>query len=71
MSSLAIELPKEINRVRELQDEFKSMRGMPNVMVEPQIAMMEGAITAAINASSSGDVIAMLRAYENLKGYES
>ncbi len=71
MGSLATELPNEINRVRKLQDEFKSLRGMSNVIVEPQIAMMEGAIQQAIMASSSGDVIAMLRAYENLKGYES
>jgi hypothetical protein len=71
MGSLATELPNEINRVRKLQDEFKSLRGMSNVIVEPQIAMMEGAIQQAIKASSSGDVVAMLRAYENLKGYES
>jgi hypothetical protein len=71
MSSLAVELPKEINRVRALQDEFKSLRGIGNVVVEPQIAMMEAAITRAINASSGGDVIAMLRAYEDLKDYES
>jgi len=71
MGSLATELPNEINRVRQLQDEFKSLRGMSNVIVEPQIAMMEGAIQQAIKACSSGDVIAMLRAYENLKGYES
>ncbi len=71
MSSLATELPAQINRVREIQDEFKSLRGMRNVVVEPQIMMMEAAITRAINAASSGDVIAMLRAYEDLKGYES
>lgn len=70
MTSLAEALPAEINRVRKLQDEFKSLRGIGNVIVEPQIAMMEGAIVAAINASAGGDVIAMLRAYETLKGYE-
>jgi hypothetical protein len=71
VASLATELPAEIDRVRQLQDEFKSLRGLPNVIVEPQIAMMEGAISAAIRASASGDVIAMLRSYEALKGYES
>ena len=69
MSSLGLELPKEINRVRELQDQYKSMRGMPNVMVEPAIALMEHAIHSAIEAQGSGDVIAMLRAYEDLKGF--
>jgi hypothetical protein len=70
MASLAVELPNEINRVRELQKQYESMRSMPNVIVEPQIAMMEGAIQTAIRASSGGDVIAMLRAYETLKGFE-
>ncbi len=69
MTSLAEDLPNQINRVRGVQDEFKSLRGMPNVMVEPQIAMMEADIQAGITASASGDVLAMLRAYEALKGW--
>ena len=69
MSSLAEMLPNEINRVRAVQDTFKELRGMPNVMVEPQIAMMEASIKAAIAASASGDVVAMLLAYEDLKGW--
>lgn len=70
MSSLATELPNQINRVRALQDEYKALRSMPNVIVEPQIAMMEGAIQAAVCAASGGDVIAMIRAFESLKGFE-
>jgi hypothetical protein len=70
MSSLAEELPKEIARVRKVQDNFKELRGMPNVLVEPQIAMMERDISTAIEASASGDVATMLRAYEALKGWE-
>lgn len=69
MSSLAIELPNEINRVRAVQDEFKALRALPNVIVEPQIAMMEHDIQAAINASAAGDVISMLRSYEALKAW--
>ena len=37
--------------------------------VEPQIAAMEADLQAAISASASGDVIAMLRSYEALKGW--
>ena len=70
MSSLATELPKEIDRVRKLQDEIKSLRGIENVVVEPQIMMMEMEIVEAIQASASDDVVRMLRAYEALKGYE-
>jgi hypothetical protein len=63
-------LPQEINRVRALQDEYKAMRGMPGVMVEPAIALMETSIQNAIRVSAEGDVIKILRAYEDLKGYE-
>jgi hypothetical protein len=38
--------------------------------VGPQIAIMEQAITAGIAACASGDVVAMLRAFEDLKGWE-
>ena len=71
MGSLAEELPKEINRVRGVQDQFKALRGMPNVVVEPQILMMESEIQAAIKATAEGDVVAMLQCYEALKGYDS
>lgn len=71
MEILAEALPKEINRVREIQDMYKSMRGMPNIIVEPQIMMMEQEIQSAIKASAEGDVIEMLKCYESLKGYEA
>jgi hypothetical protein len=71
MSSLAEALPAEIKRVRRVQDEFKALRGMRNVIVEPQIAMMERSIEEAIKASASGDVVAMLRAFEDLKGLQA
>lgn len=70
MSNLAEALPAEINRVRAVQDTYKELRSLPNVIVEPQIAMMEACIQAGIKASASGEVIAMIRAYEDLKGWE-
>lgn len=70
MDSLATALPDEIARVRKLRDEFASLRGMRNVIVEPQIAMMDAEIDQATRACASGDVIAMLRCFESLKGYE-
>lgn len=71
MTNLAEQLPIEINRVRGVQDEFKTLRGMQNVIVEPQIAMMEADIQAGISAASMGDVVAMLRAYEALKEWNA
>lgn len=70
IETLAEALPKEIDRVRQIQDEFKQLRGMPNVMVEPQIAMMEAEIQAAIRALASGDIVEMLKIHESLKDYE-
>lgn len=70
MTSLAEALPAEINRVRAVQDTYKELRSLPNVIVEPQIQMMEHAIQAGISASVSGEVVAMLRAFEELKGWE-
>lgn len=70
MSSLAGALPNEINRVRGIQDTYKELRTVPNVLVEPQIEMMEVAIKAGISACASGNVVAMMLAYEELKGWE-
>ena len=69
--TLAKALPEKINRVREIQDEFKALRNTPGVMVEPQIQIMEHEIQAAIAAISGGDVVAMMRSYETLKAYEA
>jgi hypothetical protein len=71
ITTIADALPAEIKRVRDVQDTFKSLRGMPNVMVEPQIAMMERDIGAGIAALASQDVVAMIRAHEALKGWEA
>lgn len=44
-------------------------RGLTSVIVEPQIAMMEAAITEAITAQGSGDVVRMLRAFHALEEF--
>jgi hypothetical protein len=67
--NLAEALPKEIDRVREVQDGFKALRQFPNTIVEPQIAMIERSIQNAIRACANGDVVEMLRAYQDLKGW--
>jgi hypothetical protein len=71
VETLADALPKEITRVRGVQDQYKTLRGMPNVMVEPQIMMMEAEIQAAMKAMAEGDVVAMLRVYRSLKEYST
>ncbi len=61
MASLAQALPA--------REDFKALRGMPNVIVEPQIAMLTASIDRAIQAGCGGDVLEMLRAYEDLNGW--
>lgn len=70
MSSLGIEMPAAIKRAREVRDQFIEMRGMPQVIVEPQIALLTHKIDRAIEATANGDVVAMLRAYEAIKDYQ-
>ncbi len=69
MASLAYALPAEIERVIALRSKYEALRSLPNVLVEPQIAMMSDLISRALRVSASGDVIEMIRVYEELKGW--
>lgn len=65
-------LPKEMARVRdEVLSAFLELRGLPNVICEPQIAMIRASLDFAANAMARGDVVAMLQAYNDLKEYEA
>jgi len=63
MSSLAEELPKEMARVREVLGHYHQMgpAGMFGA------AFIEQDLRAADAAVMSGDVVAMIKAYEALK----
>jgi hypothetical protein len=63
MSNLAEELPKEQQRVRELLTVYE---GIPTGGFGAM--MLRQALTRAEQAAASGDVVAMLRSYEALKG---
>lgn len=67
MSSLAEALPKEQARVRELIVQYRD----PSLNGAGALAamMMERSLVAADAAVMSGDVVAMIRAYEDLKEY--
>ena len=70
--SLAEALPREMARVRdEILPQFLALRGMPNVIVEPQIMIMRAELDEAARAMVTGDVVAMLRIYQSLKEYEA
>ena len=48
---------------------YIELRGTPGVNVEPTLYLMRNDLDAAAKAMAEGDVVAMLRAYEALKGY--
>lgn len=70
MSSLAEALPAEIERVIEVRSQYEELRRLPNVIVEPQIAMMTASINRALRASTSMDAVEMLACLEDLKGWK-
>jgi len=65
-TSLGEALPREMARVRdELMPLYQSI-GMAGV---PALTLMRISLDAAAQAMIEGDVVAMLRCYEDLKGY--
>jgi hypothetical protein len=65
MSNLAEELPLEIKRNQELKEIY---RDIPTGFIGASMIQLD--IDLAVKAIADGDVIAMLRAYETLKGNE-
>jgi hypothetical protein len=63
--SLGDVLPAEISRVQDLLPLYASAGPAAGFA----IAMMRRSLTTATQALASGDVVAMIRAYEDLKGY--
>jgi hypothetical protein len=64
--NLAEALPEQQKRVRQLIPMYESI-GPASAFA---VACMCESLSQAERAASSGDVIAMLRAYEDLKGYK-
>ncbi len=64
MSSLGEQFPTEQKRVRELLGQYKAIGPAGTFGA----IMIEQALQRADQAAVSGDVIAMLRSYEELKG---
>lgn len=67
MASLAVELPAQQARVRELVTLYRSIG--PNG--EPAARMMEASLANAERAAASGNVVAMLQAWNDLQGYQA
>jgi Ca2+-binding EF-hand superfamily protein len=66
MKNLAEALPEEQQRVRELLPIYDAI---PTGVFAA--TMMRESLSRAEQAAASGDVVAMLAAYEDLKGYKA
>lgn len=67
MSSLGTELPKEMTRVRDVLMPMYQSIGPAGGFA---LAMMRAELDRATKALAEGDVVAMLRSYEALKGFK-
>src|SRR5260370_30772403 len=68
--NVAESLAREIRRVAELRRHYEEVGRMPRVNVAPAMAMMDMALEKACVAAGSNDDVAVLRAHEDLKGFE-
>jgi hypothetical protein len=66
MKTITEELPKEQQRVRELLPLYDAI---PTGVFAA--TMMRQSLSRAEQAAASGDVVAMIAAYEDLKGYDA
>jgi len=66
VESLAVALPKEQERVRDVLKEYEAI-GQPGMI---GAMLIRESLKKAEVATSAGDVVAMLRAYEDLKKIE-
>ena len=67
MSSIGSEFPMEQERVRELIDEYRKLPGGVGMI---GAYLMDDILKRAAEAQSSGDVIQILRAFQELKDCE-
>lgn len=69
--NLAEALPAEQRRVREVLGHYQeTQRLCPQANCHFAIAMIKASLERAERAASAGDVIEMMRAYEDLKATE-
>jgi len=71
MKTVGDDFPEQQRRVREdILPRYESLRGMPQVIVEPTIYLIKQSLKRAEEAAISGDLVAILSAYNDLKEIE-
>ena len=67
MDTLGDALPKEMARIRdEVMPVYQSIGNAG----QPALMMMRASLDEAAKAMAEGDIVAMVRSYEDMKGYE-
>jgi hypothetical protein len=67
VSSLADAYPREQERVRAVRAHYAALDGMPQVNVKPALLMIDDLLRRADAAAMAGDVLTMLRIYEEMR----
>lgn len=67
MMNLVEKLAREIKRVTEIKGHYEALRGQRNVIVEPQIAMMEAELEQACLVIGRGDIPEMMATIASLQ----
>ena len=65
----AEKLSREVERVTTIKAHFEELRSMPNVIVEPQIIIMQASLERAHKAAGSNDPLQVMQAIGDLEGY--
>ena len=60
----------EIARVNDIRGEYVALKSMPNVIVGPQIAMMDLSIRTAQMALAECDIVQQIASLADLKEWE-
>lgn len=66
IESLGTALPKEMARVRDKVMPIYIQIGQPGILA---LSMMRNSLDAATKALAEGDIVGMIRAFEDLRGY--
>lgn len=67
MTSVGEDFPQQQERVRHLIDEYRALEGGVGMM---GAALMDDVLKRAADAQSSGDIVQILRSYQELRGCE-
>lgn len=62
-------LARQIRRVAEMRERYRSLDGRPGVNVKPVLTMIDAALDQACKAAGSDDAVAVIAAGQQLEGF--